>query len=71
MSKRKRRAQNKLTDSLESESIKVEPEPVAGPPAVVDRSHWVVVTRSTLFTAELEAVIEIIKCHSAHPHVSL
>ncbi len=62
MAKRKRKlgAKNKLSDSIDGTLIKVEPDSLPPAPAHVDRSRVVKLTRSTLFTAEFEAVIEII-----------
>ncbi len=65
-SKRKPRAKNKITGSYEGALSRVgsEPLPDDGPlsdaPPAVYRTDAVVVTRSTLFTAEFEAVIELI-----------
>ncbi len=58
--KRKLGAKNKLSDSIDGTLIKVEPDPLPPVPAHVDRSRVVKLTRSTLFTAEFEAIIEII-----------
>jgi hypothetical protein len=65
-SKRKSRAQNKVTGAYEGALSRVgseplpEPEPLTDGPAAVYRTDAVVVTRSTLFTAEFEALIELI-----------
>ncbi len=62
MAKRKRKlgAKNKLADSIDGTLIKVGPDPLPPVPAHVDRTRVVKLTRSTLFTAEFEAIIEII-----------
>ncbi len=62
MAKRKRnpRAQNKIEGTFEGGLIPVEPEPFPDTPAQVYRTQSRAITRSTLFTAEFEAVIEII-----------
>jgi len=57
-SKRTRRAKNKIAGSLEGALIKVDPVPE--PTAAVFRSAPAAVSRSTLFSAEFEEVIEII-----------
>ena len=59
-SKRKPRAKNKIEGSYEGGLIKAASDPFPEAPAQVYRSHSVTVVRSTLFTAEFEAVIEII-----------
>ncbi len=58
--KRPRRAKNKITGSYEGTLIKADADSIPEPPAVVERSRTVVVVRSTLFTAELEAIIDLI-----------
>jgi hypothetical protein len=60
MAKRKRRAKNKIEGSPEGSLIKADVDPLSEPPAVVFRSNTVAVVRSSLFTAEFEAVIELI-----------
>ena len=62
MTKRKRqsRAKNKIEGPLQGTLIKLDTEPLNEPAAAVHRSNSFAVTRSTLFTAEFEAVIEII-----------
>ena len=59
-SKRNRTAKNKIAASLDGALIKADSNPLTDPPAAVDRSHVVTIVRSRLFTAEFEAVIEII-----------
>ncbi len=71
MTKRKRNAQgfgklggklgakNKLDGSMSGELIKIDPPP-ADAPALVQASQFTTLRRSTLFSAEFEAVIEII-----------
>lgn len=58
-SKRTPRAKNKIAGAP-GELIKVEPDRFVEVPQAEQRVRAVVVARSTLFTAELEAVIEII-----------
>jgi hypothetical protein len=58
--KRKRRAKNKLTGSSEGVLIKAEGEKLPQAPAQVYRAHSTTLVRSTLFSADFEAVIEII-----------
>lgn len=58
--KRKSRATNKLQGSQENALIKSGPEPVTDVPPAEVRTTAVIVRRSTLFTAELEEVIELI-----------
>ncbi len=58
--KRKRRAKNKIEGSGEGALIKIDADPFPEAPAQVYRSRTVTIHRSTLFTAEFEAVIEII-----------
>jgi hypothetical protein len=58
-SKRKPRATNKIEGS-EGALIKVDAAPLPDVPAVVYRAKSAAVMRSTLFTADFEAVIEII-----------
>ena len=58
--KRKSRATNKLQGSQENALIKSGPEPVTDAPPAEVRTTAVIVRRSTLFTAELEEVIELI-----------
>jgi hypothetical protein len=57
-SKRTPRAKNKIAGAQAGELIKVEPDRFVDAPQAEQRVR--VVARSTLFTAELEAVIEII-----------
>lgn len=58
---RKSRAKNTIQGSLEGALIKAEPDKFAEAPAGdVHRSHRITVTRSTLFTAEFEAIIDLI-----------
>ena len=67
MTKRKRNgrstpklgAKNKLEGSASGELIKLEP-PAENVPALVQASKFTAIRRSTLFSAEFEAVIEII-----------
>ncbi len=67
MTKRKRNgrstpklgAKNKLDGSTSGELINVEP-PASDVPALVQASKFTAIRRSTLFSAEFEAVIEII-----------
>lgn len=58
--KRKRRAKNKLPGSSEGALIKAEAEKLPQAPAQVYRAHSTNLVRSTLFSADFEAVIEII-----------
>ena len=58
--KRSSRAKNKIQGSLEGALIKPEPERFSDAPRVTLRSTSIAVPRSTLFSAELEEVIEII-----------
>lgn len=62
MARRKRtpRAKNKITGSTDGALVPLTPDPFPDAPAQVQRVKVVTVARSTLFTAELEAVIEII-----------
>jgi hypothetical protein len=62
MTRRKRtpRAKNKITGSTDGALIPIGPDPFPDAPAQVQRVKVITVARSTLFTAELEAVIEII-----------
>jgi hypothetical protein len=60
MAKSPRRAKNKIEGSVDGTLIKVEPNPLPDAPAEVHRTRAVVVARSTIFTTELEEVIEII-----------
>jgi len=55
-----RRAKNKVEGSVDGTLIKVEPDPLPDAPAEVHRTRAVIVARSTVFTTELEEVIEII-----------
>ncbi len=57
-SKRTPRAKNKIAGAQSGELIKVEPDRFVEAPQTEQRVR--VVARSSLFTAELEAVIEII-----------
>lgn len=59
-SKRTPRAKNKIADAQAGELIKVEADHFADAPRAEQRARVVAVARSTLFTAEFEAVIEII-----------
>jgi hypothetical protein len=59
-SKRTLRAKNKIAGAQAGELIKVEPDRFVDAPQSEQRVRAVAVARSTLFTAELEAVIEII-----------
>jgi hypothetical protein len=67
MTKRKRQgrsapklgAKNKLEGSTSGELINIDPPPNDAP-ALVQASHFTALRRSTLFSAEFEAVIEII-----------
>jgi hypothetical protein len=56
--KRNRRAKNKIDPSNDGALIKAEPETV--PAIVVQRTDVVRVRRASMFSAELEEVIEII-----------
>jgi hypothetical protein len=58
--KDKRRAKNKLPGSPEGALIKAEEEKLPQAPAQVYRAHSTAMVRSTLFSADFEAVIEII-----------
>jgi hypothetical protein len=58
--KRKRQATNKLEGLPEPGLIPLEPAVVSEAPAIEKRSTAVIVRRSSLFTAELEEVIELI-----------
>jgi len=58
--KRPSRAKNKIQGSLEGSLIKAEPERFSDAHRVDLRSTSIAVHRSTLFTAELERVIDII-----------
>jgi hypothetical protein len=58
--KQKRRAKNKLPGSPEGELIKAEAEKLPHAPAQVYRAQSTNLVRSTLFSADFEAVIEII-----------
>ncbi len=63
MAKRNRRsrAKNTIQGSLEGALIKAEPDKFAeAPTGEVHRTRRITATRSTLFTAEFEAVIELI-----------
>jgi hypothetical protein len=60
MAKSPRRAKNKVEGSAEGTLIKVEPDTFAEAPTATHRTRAVVVARSTVFTTELEEVIEII-----------
>jgi hypothetical protein len=63
MAKRNRgsRAKNKIQGSLEGALIKADADTFAEAPAGdIHRSRRVAITRSTLFTAEFEAIIELI-----------
>ena len=57
-SKRTRRARNKIAES--SHGALITADPFAGSASAVHRSNSVVVARATMFSAELEEVIEII-----------
>jgi hypothetical protein len=57
---RTRRAQNKIAGSQEGTLIKVDSGALPEGPAEVYRARAYSVARSTLFSAEFEAVIEII-----------
>jgi hypothetical protein len=67
MTKRKRNgrstpklgAKNKLEGSTSGELIRIEP-PKNDAPALVQASNFTAIRRSTLFSAEFEAVIELI-----------
>jgi hypothetical protein len=59
-SKRTPRAKNKIEGGAAGELIKVDVDPYVEVPRDEQRVRAVAVTRSTLFTAEFEAVIEII-----------
>ncbi len=61
-SKRKQRAQNKISGSSDGTLAKVEPDPFPETAAQLDRSqiHRATLTRSPLLNADFEAVIEII-----------
>jgi hypothetical protein len=59
-SNRTPRAKNKIEGSYPGSLIKIDADPLPDAPAVVDRSHAIVIQRSTLFTAEFEEIIEII-----------
>jgi hypothetical protein len=54
------RAKNKIQGSLESSLIKVGPGHDSDAPGVHLRSRSIAVARSSLFTAELEEVIDLI-----------
>jgi hypothetical protein len=58
--KRTSRAKNKIQGSLEGSLIKKEPERYSNAPSVHLRSTSIAVPRSTLFTAELEELIDMI-----------
>jgi len=58
--KRSRRAQNKVEGPSSGTLIKVDPNPISGAQVAVHPSNSVRVARATLFTTELEEVIEII-----------
>jgi len=58
--KRTSREKNKVQGSLEGSLIKAEPEHYSDAPGMVLRSTSIAAHRSTLFTAELEKVIDII-----------
>jgi hypothetical protein len=58
--KRASRAKNKIQGSHEGSLIKAEPEHYSDAPRVELRSTSIAVPRSTLFTAELEEVIDMI-----------
>jgi hypothetical protein len=60
MAKSPRRAKNKVEGSVDGTLIKVEPDKFAEAPTAAQRTRAVVVARSTIFTTELEEVIEII-----------
>jgi hypothetical protein len=55
-----RRAKNKVQGSLEGTLIKVEPEKFAEAPQTERRATAIALRLSTLFSAELEAAIDII-----------
>jgi hypothetical protein len=59
-SKRTPRAKNKIEGASAGDLIKVDADPFVEVPRSEQRVRSVVVARSTLFTAEFEAVIEII-----------
>jgi hypothetical protein len=59
-SKRTPRAKNKIEGGAAGELIKIDADPYVEAPRAEQRLRAVAVARSTLFTAELEAVIEII-----------
>jgi hypothetical protein len=56
---RRKRSKNKIEGPLQGTLIKLDTEPLRGSAAAMDRTAFAV-TRSTLFTAEFEQVIEII-----------
>jgi hypothetical protein len=58
--KQKRRAKNKLQGSPEGTLIRADEEKLPQAPAQVYRAHERTMVRSTLFSADFEAVIEII-----------
>jgi hypothetical protein len=59
-SQRRRRATNKLDASNAGDLIKVDPPPIPDSPAHVYRTQTLRVARPTIFTAEFEALIELI-----------
>jgi len=59
-SKRRPRATNKIEASADGAVIKVDAELFPEVPAQVERAQTVKLVRSTLFTAEFEALIELI-----------
>jgi hypothetical protein len=60
MAKHKRKRKNKLPGSPEGAMIRAEEDKLPQAPAQVFRAHSTNMVRSTLFSADFEAVIEII-----------
>jgi hypothetical protein len=58
--RRSRRAKNKIEGPSSGALIKVDPNPISGAQVAVHPSHSMRVARATIFTTELEEVIEII-----------
>jgi len=59
-SKRTPRAKNKIESAFPGELIKIDPDPYVEAPRAQQRVRAGVITRSTMFSADFEAVIEII-----------
>lgn len=58
--KRKSRAKNKIAGAYEGAVIKTDTDALKEAPAVVYRAYSSAVVRSTLFSAEFEAIIDLI-----------